>query len=62
VQEAPTYLNTQQVADLLGLHYDTVKKMRHRGEGPPYVTVAKRTVRYDQAKVIAWAERRAEAA
>lgn len=56
------FLNTQEVADLLGLHHDTVKKMRHRGEGPPFAKVGHRTIRYDRAKVIAWAESQTEAA
>lgn len=41
-----TLLNTKDVACFLGLKPCTLEKWRHVGEGPPFVKVGTRAVRY----------------
>ena len=60
--EETKYLTTREVADLLGLHVDTVKKLRGLRKGPPFVKIGPQSVRYKRSDVIAWADAQREAA
>lgn len=50
------YLNSQQLADMLGVGLTTVEGWRRRGKGPPYVPV-EGSIRYLKADIEAWIER-----
>ena len=43
---SPAYVNTREAAKYLGLHADTLRKLRREGGGPPYARIG-RAVRYD---------------
>jgi predicted DNA-binding transcriptional regulator AlpA len=45
---------TEQVAEFLGQKPRTLAEKRGRGDGPPYVKISARCVRYDPAVVRAW--------
>jgi excisionase family DNA binding protein len=47
-------LTTEELADLLGITVETVRRMRRRGQGPDYVVLAGGHVRYYQPTVDAW--------
>lgn len=60
-QNAPEPLSPlmlpEDVAALLGVSVDTVKRWRLEGSGPPAVYLTPRTVRYRRESVEAWANR-----
>ena len=49
-----TYLNTDQVAELLGLRPSTLADWRWQRKGPPWIQVSRGCVRYDQAALEDW--------
>ena len=51
---------TEEVAQFLGgIKPRTLAEKRTRGDGPPYLKLSSRMVRYDPAAVRAWAAARA---
>lgn len=52
-----SYLTTRGAAKLLGLHPDTLRRLRREGGGPPFVRIG-RAVRYRLDVVDAWAAAR----
>lgn len=52
-----TYLTTKDAARVLGLHPDTLRRMRREGGGPPFVRIG-RAIRYRLDVVDAWAAAR----
>jgi len=52
------WLSSYELADELGIHPVTPSQWRQAGEGPPYVIVGSRSVRYRRADVEAWLEAR----
>lgn len=44
----------EEAATETGLTLDELRRMRERGEGPAYVTIGKRTVRYIHSDVSEW--------
>ena len=54
----PELLDSAGVAALLGVNRQTVERWRMNGEGPPYIVVGPRIVRYDLAEVTGWLETR----
>lgn len=50
--------STQETAGDLHLKFQTLRRWRIRGEGPPYVRIAANRVAYDPDKVREWAEGR----
>lgn len=50
-------LRPDDVATILGVSIDTVKRWRIEGEGPPAIYLTPRTVRYRREAVEAWANR-----
>lgn len=54
---APQFINTKQLAELIGFDPDSIEAMRRRGEGPPYVRIGdgkRPAIRYNVADVNAW--------
>jgi excisionase family DNA binding protein len=57
--ENSVFLNTQQVADWLGVPKSTVDHWRAAGTGPTFTRLGKH-VRYRRTDVLSWADERAE--
>jgi hypothetical protein len=54
---APKYIDTKALAELLGFEKDTCEAMRRRGEGPPFIRMGdgkRPAIRYAIADVEAW--------
>ncbi len=51
----PTFLTTQQVADIIGRSRRTLEKDRLEGSGPPFHKFGRRVL-YKLEDVLAWAE------
>lgn len=54
---APQFINTKQLAELIGFDPDSIEAMRRRGEGPPYVRIGdgkRPAIRYNVDDVNAW--------
>ena len=51
-------LNTQQAAEYLGLAVTTLEKFRVYGNGPAFLRLGKRSVRYRPLDLDAWVESR----
>lgn len=48
-------LDTKEVAEILGVHTNTIEQYRFRGEGPRYFSPPEtRLVRYSERDVLAW--------
>jgi excisionase family DNA binding protein len=54
-------LTTDDLAELLNLSRHAVYQMRHRNEGPRFIRLDTRSVRYRPEDVDAWLEERAAA-
>ena len=48
------YLSTQEVSEEYGIGKSTLEQMRCRGEGPAYIKVSARMVKYTRADIEAW--------
>ena len=53
-QHPDALLHTIEAAFLLGLSPRTLETLRLRGDGPPFVAVTKRAVRYRRQDLIEW--------
>ena len=51
-------LNQAQAAALIGVSERTLECWRWRGDGPPYVKISRRAVRYRRRDIREWAESR----
>jgi predicted DNA-binding transcriptional regulator AlpA len=51
-------LTTTQVAEWLGVSEPWLEIGRHKGYGPPFVTIAPRLVRYLRSSVLSWLHER----
>ena len=49
-----TYLNSEQAAEYLGISTATLKNWRKRGDGPPFIKVNARVIRYLRCDLDAW--------
>jgi predicted DNA-binding transcriptional regulator AlpA len=49
-------------AEMLGIGYTTLRRMRMRGDGPPVVVLGSRLVRYREADLERWLAARAAVA
>lgn len=52
----------QAAAATLGIGYTTLRRMRLRGDGPPFVVLGTRLVRYRETDLENWLARRAAVA
>lgn len=52
--EADPLLTTEQAASKLGVSPRTVRRMRKRGDGPPFIMFSTRTHRYRKVDIDAW--------
>lgn len=48
------FLTQDDVAIMLRVSVDTVRRMRQRGDGPPFVRLSKRRILYRRSDVDAW--------
>ena len=48
------YLNSEQTAEYLGISVATLKNWRKRGDGPPFIKVNARVIRYLCCDLDAW--------
>lgn len=53
-------LDTRQAAELLGLRPAALAAWRQRGDGPPYIRISSRCVRYDPGDLTEWLDERRE--
>lgn len=51
-------LTESEAAEAIGLTSRFLQSRRHRGDGPPFVQVSSRCVRYRPADIEAWSEAR----
>jgi predicted DNA-binding transcriptional regulator AlpA len=51
-------LTTTQTAEWLGVSEPWLEIGRHKGYGPPFITIAPRLVRYLRSNVLAWLHER----
>ena len=51
-------LTPAETAERLRLHVTTLAGQRQRGDGPPYVRLGRKCVRYREADIEAWLESR----
>ena len=49
-----TYLNSEQAAEYLGISAATLKNWRKRGDGPPFIKVNARVIRYLRCDLDVW--------
>lgn len=62
VKLAPgVYLTTSELAQHLGTSESYLKALRRRGEGPEFVRLSGRLVRYDSGRVMDWLKQKSEA-
>lgn len=52
--ESPDLVTEVEIAPVVGLSPKTLSNMRSRGEGPPYVRISGRAIRYSRRAVDAW--------
>ena len=57
-QHPDALLHTIEAAFLLGLSHRTLETLRLRGDGPPFVAITKRAVRYRRQDLIVWIDAR----
>ncbi len=58
IKKEPRYLIPKQAADYLGLSPKTLEKWRHTGDGPKFVKMGAKAVRYDMAELDLWVKSR----
>ncbi|HAU28676.1 MAG TPA: DNA-binding protein [Rhodospirillaceae bacterium] len=49
-------LTEKEAAQLLGLSIRTLQAWRYRKEGPPFIKMSGRAIRYQRSDLIAWAD------
>lgn len=54
----PRLMTTADLAELLQIHPDVVKRWRTTGDGPAFVTLSRTAVRYQPRAVSEWLEAR----
>lgn len=55
-QPEPAYMTPREAADLLRVEPSTLKTWRRREQGPPFVRLGNRTIRYERRAVATWLE------
>lgn len=60
MRDATGLLTEQEVAAVIGVHRDTLRRWRKEGQGPPWLDLAPRRkrpmVRYEEARLREWLE------
>ena len=49
-------LTEEEAAEFLGYSKRALQNWRHRGDGPPFIRISERAVRYRRRDLIAWCE------
>jgi predicted DNA-binding transcriptional regulator AlpA len=57
-QAEKKFLNRVEAAAFLGLRPQTLSNLIWRHEGPPYVRLSSRCIRYDRDELIVWMKQR----
>lgn len=52
------YIDDRELSEWIGLSRETLQQLRRGTDGPPFVRVARRAVKYHVPTVRAWLERR----
>ncbi|WP_162798017.1 hypothetical protein SuNHUV7_31000 (plasmid) [Pseudoseohaeicola sp. NH-UV-7] len=52
----PKLMTTPECAEFLGVGKDIMFEWRRSGDGPPYLHITARTLRYDRDAVLEWAK------
>ena len=52
----PKLMKISEVVEFMGVTEAVIYEWRRMGEGPPFLHITARTVRYDRDDVIAWAQ------
>lgn len=55
---ADEYLDEQELSKYLGVSTRTIQRWRVSGEGPPWIRMGARAIRYSVKSCKAWAEQR----
>lgn len=50
-------MKPRELADMLGVQIDTLRKWRIEGRGPPFIRETKRSTVYLRSSVLAWLKR-----
>ncbi len=48
------YFTPRQTAHYLGLAFGTLANMRMRGDGPPFIALSPRAIRYEKEELKMW--------
>jgi predicted DNA-binding transcriptional regulator AlpA len=56
--ENKRFINREEAAEFLGLSPQTLANYSWRGEGPPFIRISDRCVRYDRDELMAWMKAR----
>ncbi|MCU0826929.1 MAG: helix-turn-helix domain-containing protein [Tabrizicola sp.] len=51
----PKLMKTPEAAEFLGVSPEVMFEWRQKGEGPPFLHITARTLRYDRDDLIEWA-------
>lgn len=54
--EADKLLNTREAAELTGLKPNTLERMRLFGNGPSFIRLGAKAIKYRRSDVLAWIE------
>lgn len=52
------YITEKEVSAIIGLAEQTLRNMRSRGDGPPFVRVSRKAIRYGLGDLSEWIEAR----
>lgn len=55
---ASEYLSTKEAAALLGVHAVSMARWRVQGDGPPFIRLSRRAVRYARSSIDSWMQER----
>lgn len=50
------FLDTKEVAEMIGISPNTLAAWRSMGKGPPYMQIGQGAVRYKEADIVEWME------
>lgn len=58
---ADKYLKADEVAEILQVHAKTLNRWRLAGEGPPWIRMGDKLIRYEERAVREWVDRQSGA-
>lgn len=57
VQDPESLISEKKAAEFLGLSIKTLQKKRGTGDGPQYIRISSRCIRYRRRDLVEWAKR-----